>query len=150
MSLDRESELALAADAPAAQAFLDARGGRLHSPVENDPAAWWAQIHPAAEPGETYYARIGWTAYPGAAPSVKFAQSLGAALNDPTAWPQAPGYRPTQLDICKPFTAEGFALHPDWITTSQTWSADGNPFLAVVRELQRNLNSPGYDGRYRA
>jgi hypothetical protein len=58
------------------------------------------------------------------------------------------GFRPTSLDICMPFTAEGFAIHPDWSTSSQAWIAQGNPFLAVVRELQRQLNSPSYRGRF--
>jgi hypothetical protein len=149
MSLDRESELCLAADAPAAASFLAGRGGTLHDPLEADPCAWWAELHPSSEPQETFYARIGWRTYPGAAPSVKFSQEIGGSLSDPRAWPQAPGYRPTELDICKPFTAEGFALHPDWATSSQAWLPDGNPFLAVVRELQRNLNSNAYAGRWR-
>ncbi len=149
MSLDRESELALAADSPAAANFLAGRGGTLRSPIETDPGVWWAELHPAADPSETYYARIAWSRYPASPPSVKFAHAIGADLADPTAWPLVPGYRPGNLDICKPFTAEGFGLHPDWANTNQAWSATGNPFLAVIRELQRNLNSPGYQGRHR-
>jgi len=148
MSLDRESELNLAADVPAAADFLAGRGGALHSPVEADLGAWWAQLHPASDPAQIFYARIGWRIYPGAAPSVKFAQTIGGPLDDPTAWPAIPGYRAGSLDICKPFTAEGFGIHPDWASSSQAWSAEGNPFLAVVRELQRNLNSDGYQGRF--
>jgi hypothetical protein len=147
--MDRESELHLAGDAPAAAEFLAGRGGRLQPPVEDDPGAWWAELHPAAEPQEVYTARIGWSSYPGAAPSIRFAPSVGGTLGDPHAWPVAPGYRPTQLDVCKPFTAEGFALHPDWASSSAAWSGAGNPFLAVVRELQRDLNSPSYNGRFR-
>jgi hypothetical protein len=149
MSLDRESELSLAADAPAAADFLAGRGGLLHDPLEADPGAWWAELRPSSEPQETFYARIGWRIYPGAAPSVKFSTEIGGSLADPTAWPQIPAYRPPSLDICKPFTAEGFALHPDWGTSTQAWIRDGNPFLAVVRELQRDLNSNGYQGRWR-
>jgi hypothetical protein len=148
MSLDRESELSLAADAPAAVGFLAGRGGVLHDPTDADPCGWWAQLHPASDTAEIFYVRIAWRAYPGAAPSVKFAKEIGGTLIDPTAWPVIPGYRPSSLDICKPFTAEGFAIHPDWAASSQAWSPEGNPFLAVVRELQRNLNSDGYQGRF--
>jgi hypothetical protein len=147
MSIDRESELSLTADAPAASEFLQSRGGRLLR-ADDDPATWWAELRPANDRSETYFARIAWTVYPGAAPSVRFATTLGGAQTDPAAWPVAPGYRPTSLDICKPFTAEGFALHPDWAATNQAWTGQGNPFLTVVRELQRDLNSPGYTGRY--
>jgi len=148
MNIDRESELNLAADAPAASEFLLARGGHL-DPLNGEPGTWWAQLHPASDPLETYIARLMWTVYPGAPPSIKFATSPGGAVTDPAAWPMAAGYRPTCLDICKPFTAEGFALHPDWAATNQAWTGDGNPFLAVVNELQRDLNSPTYSGRYR-
>jgi hypothetical protein len=149
MTMDRESELNIARDAPVAAEFLAGRGGCLHESLQSDPDAWWAQMHPAAEPAETFFARISWSEYPGAPPSVKFATTLRGTLSDPTAWPVVTGYRPTQLDICMPFTAEGFALHPDWASTNQAWTGHGNPFLAVVRELQRSLNSLSYEGRYR-
>jgi hypothetical protein len=148
MSLDRESELSLATDAPAVAGFLAGRGGQLHEPLEGDPEAWWAQLRPASDAEETYFARIAWSVYPGAPPSVKFARAICGALDDAGAWPLIPGYRPGSLDICKPFTAEGFALHPDWAATSQAWTGEGNVFLVVVRELQRNLNGPSYDGRH--
>lgn len=150
MTLDRESELSLVADAGAAAAFLRERGGHLHEPVDGGPGVWWAQVRPASDPHETYYARIGWSVYPGAPPSIKFATSLDGAITDPMAWPVAPGYRPTCLDVCKPISAEGFALHPDWARTTQSWRGQGNPFLAVVREIQRDLNGPAYQGRFRA
>ena len=49
-----------------------------------------------------------------------------------------PGYR-APGDICQPFTAEGFALHPDWASGPEAWSAEGNPFLRVVAQLQNDL-----------
>jgi hypothetical protein len=150
MSLDRESELSLAADAPAAAAFLSERGGRLHEPVAGEAGVCWAEMRPGSERGETYIARIAWTVYPGSPPSLKFATAVGGPITDRAAWPVAPGYRATELDVCKPFTAEGFAIHPDWASTSQAWRAEGNPLLAVVRELQRDLNGPGYQGRFRS
>ncbi|MFI5289564.1 MAG: hypothetical protein ACHQ17_07935 [Polyangia bacterium] len=149
MSTDRESELSLAADAPAAAEFLTGRGGTLHDTTAQESGTWWAELHPASQPQETFCARIAWSVYPGAAPSVKFSTEIGGGLADPVAWPVIPGYRPGSLDICKPFTAEGFTLHPDWAASSQAWVPDGNPFLAVVRELQRDLNSDGYQGRWR-
>jgi hypothetical protein len=78
MSIDRESELNLARDAPAAAEFLASRGGCLHGPQATDPDAWWAQLHPASGPAETFFARISWSTYPGAPPSVKFATTLTA------------------------------------------------------------------------
>jgi hypothetical protein len=149
MTLDRESELSLVADAPAAVAFLRDRGGGLHEPLEDEPGVWWAQLRPAGDPEETYYARLGWSVYPGVPPSIKFAASLRGAITDPRAWPLAPGYRPTCLDVCKPISAEGFALHPDWAHTTHAWRGEGNPLLAVLRELQRDLNDPRYQGRFR-
>lgn len=148
MSTDRETELNLASDAPAAADFLAGRGGHLHWPVDGDPCIWWAEMRPAANTGETYFARIRWSVYPGAPPSIKFATAVGGSIEDPRAWPMIGGYRPPSLDICKPFTAEGYALHPDWADTNQAWTGEGNPFVAVVSELQRDLNSPGYGGRY--
>jgi hypothetical protein len=150
MTLDRESELSLFSDAAAAAAFLAERGGQLHAPADGETAIWWAELHPATDPGETYYARFGWSVYPGAPPSIKFATSVGGAITDPTAWPLTPGYRPTALDMCKPISAEGFAIHPDWPRTSHAWRGEGNPFLAVVREIQRDLNSLQYQGRFQA
>jgi hypothetical protein len=148
MSLDRESELNLASDAPAVTDFLAGRGGRLHEPLEGQPSVWWAELHPASDAAQTYVACLVWSVYPGAPPSVKFATGVGGGVDDPTAWPIVNGFRPTSHDICMPFTAEGFALHPDWSTSSQAWVGQGNPFLAVVRELQRHLNSPSYQGRF--
>jgi hypothetical protein len=150
MTLDRESELSLAADAPAAAAFLDGRGGRLYEPADSEPGVWWAQLRPAANPHDAYFVRLGWSVYPDAPPSIKFATSLRGAITDPAAWPVMPGYRPPSLDVCKPISAEGFALHPDWASTTQAWRREGNPFLAVVREIQRDLNSSAYQGRFPA
>ena len=148
MSLDRETELNLASDAPAAADFLAGRGGRLHTPADGEPGIWWAEMHPAVDAEETYVARIGWSVYPSAPPSIKFATAVGGSIEHPSAWPMISGYRPSSLDICKPFTSEGYALHPDWSGTNQAWTGEGNPFVAVVQELQRDLNSPSYSGRH--
>jgi hypothetical protein len=149
VSLDRESELNLAADASAVDQFLLARGGHLHAPANGDASIWWVQLRAAGDPADKFFVRLTWSIYPGAAPSIKFARGLGGDLTDPGAWPVAPGYRPPSLDVCKPISAEGFALHGDWSQTSQAWTGTGNPFLAVVQELQRDLNGPGYHGRFK-
>jgi hypothetical protein len=54
MSRDRESEVRLPADAPAAAAFLLERRGRLAEPVAGEAGVWWAEVRPASEGGETY------------------------------------------------------------------------------------------------
>jgi hypothetical protein len=46
-----------------------------------------------------------------------------------------------------PFTAEGFALHPDWTSTNEAWRETGNPFLYVSETLQRSLDT-SYGGRF--
>jgi hypothetical protein len=150
MTLDSESELNLASDAPAVADFLAGRCGRLIEPLEGQPGVWWAELHPAGDPLQSYFARLAWSVYPGAPPSVKFATAVAGNIDDAAAWPIVTGFRPGSRDICMPFTAEGFALHPDWSNSSQAWVSHGNPFLAVVRELQRHLNSPSYQGRFTA
>ena len=63
-----------------------------------------------AAPAERFYPRLAWRSYPHAAPSVLFADGDRRQLGVMRAWPQIPGYRAPN-DICKPFTAEGYALH---------------------------------------
>jgi hypothetical protein len=148
MSLDLESTLNLQADAKAVAALLKRRGGRLHADADEDAlATYWLEIVPAHDPSETYFARVGWTTYPGAPPSVKFAPEVGGRLDLTTAWPIVPGFRPTAFDICMPFTAEGFAVHPEWVTSAEAWKDTGNPFLYVTSTLQRLLDT-AYSGRH--
>jgi hypothetical protein len=125
-----------------------ASGGGQHHPRPEDvnDGVYWLTIHPRTAPAETYVVRIAWTIYPGAAPSVKFAEDVGGSLGVLKAWPQSSGYRPGNFDICKPFTAEGFAVHPEWRTGVHAWPTTGNPFLFVVAQLQDDLNHR-YQGR---
>lgn len=147
MSVNRESELALEADAEAVAAFLREHGGRLHG-GEGSSGVCWLALVPTSDPDETYFARLAWSEYPGAPPSVKFARSIGVAVDDdPRAWPVVPGFRAQSFDICMPFTAEGFALHPEWAGTSEAWRSAGNPFLYVAATLQRLLDTQ-YSGRF--
>lgn len=145
MSVNLESTLNLKADAEAVAAFLLEHGGRLEADAEG--GIYWLTLIPASDPKESYITRLAWSEYPGAPPSVKFATSVGGRLDDPKAWPVAPGFRAQSLDICMPFTAEGFALHPEWTSTSEAWRGTGNPFLFVTETLQRFLDT-NYSGRF--
>ena len=146
MTIHRESELALKADVRAVIAFLREHGGRLND-GEDFSGVFWLTLMPASDPKETYFAQVAWREYPGAPPSVKFAKSIGGALDDSRAWPVVPGFRAQSFDICMPFTAEGFALHPEWAGTAERWRSAGNPFLYVASTLQRLLDTR-YSGRF--
>jgi hypothetical protein len=112
---DQESLLNLTADEVAVAAFLAGNGGHLTRDGK-DAAVYWLRMRPAGAPSEVYYVRVAWSAYPHEAPSVKFADSIGGSLAAASAWPVIPGYRPASFDICKPMTAEGYALHAGWRT----------------------------------
>lgn len=146
MSVDLESKLNLQADAEAVAVLLAQHGGRLHADAD-DPAVSWLEMIPAGDSDQIYIARLAWTSYPGAAPSVKFATAVGGRLDVTSAWPTVPGFRPTVFDICMPFTAEGFNVHPEWRTSAEAWQAAGNPFLFVTSTLQRLLDTR-YTGRH--
>ena len=142
---DQESLLNLAADEVAVAAFLVGNGGHLTRDGK-DPAVYWLRMRPASTPSEIYYVRVAWPAYPHEAPSVKFACSIGGSLTVASAWPVIPGYRPASFDICKPMTAEGYALHAEWRTGPEAWPTAGNPFLWVAEMLQYDLDNH-YGGR---
>lgn len=146
MSVDLESTLNLQADAEAVAVLLAQHGGRLHADGD-DPAVFWLQMVPARDTGQTYIARVRWTSYPDAPPSVKFATEIGGRLDVATAWPAVAGFRPTAFDICMPFTEEGFNVHPEWRTSAEAWNGTGNPFLFVAATLQRLLDTR-YTGRH--
>jgi hypothetical protein len=142
---DQESLLNLAADEVAVSAFLAGNGGHLTRDGA-DTAVYWLRMRPASAPSEVYYVRVAWSAYPHEAPSVKFADSIGGSLTVASAWPVIPGYRPASSDICKPMTAEGYALHAEWRTGPDAWPTTGNPFLWVAEMLQYDLDNH-YGGR---
>jgi hypothetical protein len=137
--MDTETALALADDEIAVNSFLAENGGAM----ARDPAVpgeYWLTLRPRPSPHEQFYVRVAWTVYPHRAPSVLFADCVGGALGIARAWPSISGYRAPK-DICKPFTAEGFALHTEWV-----WPTSGNPFLWVVTVLQDDLDTK-YVGR---
>ena len=144
--MDLESRLNLQADAAAVAVMLKQHGGRLVAD-DADPGLHWLQMHPRSAPSEIYVARVRWMRYPDAPPSVKFATEVGGRIDVQAAWPNVPGYRPNALDICMPFTAEGFAVHQEWAQTKDAWTGTGNPFLWVAETLLRDLNYR-YQGRY--
>lgn len=141
---DAETLINLAEHEAAVAEFLAWNDGRLVRD-EGDTSIYWLDMRPQSAPGERYYPRLVWRVYPQAAPSVLFADGIGGQLGVLRVWPKITGYRAPN-DICKPFTAEGYALHPDWATGPDAWPTDGNPFLWVVEILQYDLDH-GYSGR---
>jgi hypothetical protein len=103
-------------------------------------------LAPPAPAQERFYVRIAWSRYPHAPPSVKFADAIGGRLDLSSAWPLIPGYRPGAFDICQPFTAEGFSVHPEWANGAEAWQGTGNPFLWVADILIRDMHTK-YGGR---
>ena len=142
---DTETALALDQDLPAVEAAVGDAGARLkRDPV--DEGLFWLILSPPGAPEEEFFARIAWHSYPHAPPSVKFATGVGGSVDQTTAWPQIPGYRPASFDICQPFTAEGHAVHPDWAHGPESWPTNGNPFLWVVGILIADMKNR-YQGR---
>jgi hypothetical protein len=142
-----DTELALQADEEAVLDYLNEGDGLLFREVSS-PGVYWLILRPASTPDEKYYVRLVWTVYPDEPPSVKFYDQIDGRNDVPHAWPNAPGYRINSWDICKPFTAEGFGIHPDWRNGPTAWRSTGNPFLYVVETLQNDLNNDKYQGRH--
>ncbi|TDD87337.1 hypothetical protein E1293_07995 [Actinomadura darangshiensis] len=136
--MDLESQLRLKQDVPEVGEFLSSISGSLVHRDTDSKGLYWAAIPSASSTSRPFIARIAWTAYPHAAPSVLFADEVGGATTDPESWPAAPGYRAPN-DICKPFTAEGQALHSEWRTGPHAWRSAGNPFLHVVETICGDL-----------
>jgi hypothetical protein len=141
---DAETQINLSEHEASVAEYLAEHDGRLvHD--EGDPSIYWLDMRPRSAPEERYYPRLAWQVYPQAAPSVLFADGIGGELGVARAWPQINGYRAPN-DICKPFTAEGFALHAEWGSGPDAWPTEGNPFLWVVETLQYDLDN-AYSGR---
>ncbi|GAA2103632.1 hypothetical protein GCM10009759_39240 [Kitasatospora saccharophila] len=144
--MDLESNLRLADDVPAVEAFLASTAGRLHHREQDPDGLFWAEIQPSNSERAALVARIEWTVYPHRAPSLIFVESVGAlTAGTPNALPGADGYRCGPNDVCKPFTAEGQQLHPEWGTGPHAWRSTGNPFLYVVENVQGDIDR--VDGR---
>ncbi len=151
--MDLESELRLDEDAAEVAAFLAENGGAIEAawrPGEKpepgeEPGVYWLTLRPISAKDERYYVRVGWIRYPSAPPSVKFARAVRGSLTDIHAWPNVPGYRPGNFDICAEWTKEGHEAHPEWAAQGR-WPTAGNPFLWVAHILQGDLDRR-YGGR---
>lgn len=143
--VDRETELSLEEDLVDATQYAESAGAHLE-PDENGQGVYWLAMSPRDAPDEKFFARIAWSKYPHSPPSVRFADGVGGRLDATSAWPAIPGYRPGNLDICQPFTAEGFVTHPEWVNGPEAWPTTGNPFLWVVSTLLYDL-AERYMGR---
>ncbi len=103
-------------------------------------------MYPSGSPEEFYLARIRWTNLFEPA-SLKFLRRDTGADNDPTAWPKCKGFRPSSLDACVSWTAEGHALHPDWRNSPKTaFKTRDKPVEFALLTLQYELDV-SYDGR---
>jgi hypothetical protein len=142
--VDVESKLRLESDELVVELLLAQGGGRLVKRVTDPIGLYWAVIQPSAPEARSFVARINWTVYPDRPPSILFADQIDGQTSVLSAWPAAAGYRAPN-DICKPFTAEGHAIHPEWYTGHHRWRSQGNPFLFVVELLLDDINR--IDGR---
>jgi hypothetical protein len=96
---------------------------------------------PLQAPDEKFQARFYWTEYPSTPPSYKYRDPETGRLDVVKAWPAVQGYRPTSYDACVNWTAEGFALHPEWANDANyRWNPSGNAVLRVLRYMQRDLD----------
>lgn len=150
MTVDLTSSFMLEQDEPEAERFLAEHGGRVvrddRVGQDGDRSTYWLILRPTSQPAEAYTARLVWEEYPGAPPSIKFADGIRGSLSVTRAWPQITGYRPSSFDICRPMCQEGYALHTEWRQGSTAWVSDGNPFLWVVTTMQFHLDND-YQGR---
>ena len=140
-----EVPLALEQDEPAARDAASHHGATLEH-NDGESCVYWLTMSPPDQPTEKFFARIAWTSYPHAPPSIKFADTIGGRLDLSSAWPVIPGYRPGERDICQPFTAEGHAIHSDWSQGPEAWRGTGNPFLWIVLQMLHGMTDR-YQGR---
>lgn len=110
------------------------------------PLGITVEMSPASAPDEKYLARLVWRDYFGP-PSLKFLNLVTKAETDCTAWPQCRGFRPSSLDACVTWTAEGHQLHPDWKTADRTaFKSPEAPMQFALLTLQHEMDTT-YTGR---
>ena len=98
-------------------------------------------MFPANAPDQLFDLRLVWDIYPDNPPSLKFRDRETGRLDNPHAWPQLPGYRPTSLDACVNYCREGFVTHPEWVNDPNLrWKPEGNVLLFVLRTVQAELD----------
>jgi hypothetical protein len=137
--VDLESRLRLEVDEVGVGRFLAERGGRLVRRDDDPIGLYWAVFQPAQADVAPFTARILWSIYRDRPPSVLFADGVDGVTSAVSSWPAANGYRAPN-DVCKPFTAEGQALHTEWTIGHHRWRAEGNPFLFVVETMQDDID----------
>src|SRR5487761_2485431 len=112
--------------------------------LERDPTVplgIFITMHPLSNPAEIYKARIRWTEYFWAF-SLKFINVQTGADNDPKAWPKCFGFRPSSLDACLPWTAEGQALHPEWKNSAKNaFPKVDAPMQFALLQVQLSLDT---------
>ncbi|MBI3528640.1 MAG: hypothetical protein HY067_11800 [Betaproteobacteria bacterium] len=113
---------------------------------ETVPLGLKVEMHSVRDPAELYLAKVRWTNY-FAPPSLKFLNLQTGADNDVTAWPLCGGFRPTSLDACVSWTAEGHVAHPEWAGSSKAaFPRVETPVQFILLTLQRELDT-SYSGR---
>ncbi len=113
------------------------------------PFGVFAEMSPIAFPDEVYRAHLRWKSYPGSLPSLKFRSLVTESETDPTAWPLLPGFRPTSFDSCVHWTAEGHAIHPEWVNSAHTkHDPSANGIFQALCFLQDGLDFH-YQGRFK-
>lgn len=143
---DELSVLNLREDYERVSALTEAKRWILETPA---PLEVLVIMSPASAPAEQFQARLVWRVYPGESPpSLKFCDPETGRIDLTRAWPVIPGFRPTSFDACVNYSAEGFALHPEWKTDPRyRWNAVGNVLLKMLRILQDELDNR-YQGRH--
>jgi hypothetical protein len=140
------SELNLREDFERVLTLPEASRWKLEMPA---PLEVWATMYSAGAPDDLFQARLLWTIYPDRAPSLKFRDPATGRLDQPSAWPVLPGFRPSSLDACVNWCIEGLALHPEWASDVRyRWDSRGNVLLKVLRILQGELDEH-FGGRYK-
>ena len=141
----RLGELCFDGDLPQAERVAVDAGWRIN---RTGPTAFEAEVRSAID-GERYSLWLVWSDYPDQPPSISCFDPATRQREIQSAWPNCDGFRPGQWDLCLPLSVEGFAAHQEWSTDpSKRWTAEGNPLLRVLDELQAVLNSRShYRGR---
>lgn len=117
--------------------------------IERDkdvPLGVYVLVHPISHRDHAYLARIRWADY--FAPfSLKFVNLETRADGEPMAWPRCYGFRPSSLDACLPWTAEGLLLHPEWRTSARhAVRIVDAPMQHALLRVQDSLDN-SYQGR---
>ena len=103
-------------------------------------------MHPISHPKELYKVKVHWSDYFGPF-SMKFINLETGLDNDPTSWPKCFGFRPTSLDACLPWTAEGHGLHPEWKNSvANKFPSVELPMQYALLQIQLSLDTT-YEGR---